>query len=149
MNENRTGSPEQTAENTLIETEAWMAAQSGAAQSETQDENQPDTIAQEADVLVQAQSAADQGVIDQDSFDESTVPAAQKELFEEADLLVQAQNAVDEGAEKADRHLRHRAQENREAQYNPETVIDEKIKEEQKEGVLDALKNDLVKELEE
>lgn len=69
-------------------------------------------------------------------------------LFDEVGAAVEAANALDEGTDEADRHhLRHLEEADQPDEWNPETVIDEKIKEEQKDEELQELRNEIVNDL--
>lgn len=154
MNENKTDSQMSqenkatdkkiSSEGILEEVQALLDTANGAAQGEEELKEQAGEILQQADILVQMQNASDNGVLEET---ELHIPENQKELFEQIRVMTEADNAIANGADKKDGYLRRLADETEEAEYNPETVIDEKIKEEQKDDVLEALKNDIVSQL--
>jgi hypothetical protein len=91
--------------------------------------------------LVKAQNAMDNAAIGK-----PFVPSKEEApLFNEINALVQAQNDAFDGFAKVDRkELKHFEREDEPQQYDLQDVIDEKIKEEQKDDVLEALKNEIV-----
>ncbi len=69
-------------------------------------------------------------------------------LFDEVNAAVEAANDLDQGTDEANRHhLKHLEEADDPREWNPEAVIDEKIKEEQKDEELATLRNEIVNDL--
>lgn len=127
--------------NTEDEIEAFVQAQSVLDNMNEKLEAQAKTIRQQADILAAAQNAIDDASVEKPW----TPPADEKDLFDQVHAFVQAANALDAGTLQA--HVRGEKDwkdEDRLDEDNPETVIDEKIKEEQRRRVQDDLKNEIV-----
>lgn len=136
---------EETAQNTVNEAEAFVEAASVIENVEDGWQKQADTIRDEAVILAKVQNDVDNAVNGK-PFKPSKDT---QELFDEIDSLVEAQNDVDNGMEKADPEiLKHIDEKFEPDEWNPEAVIDEKIKEEQDERVEDDLKDEIVEGLE-
>lgn len=104
-------------------------------------------LALEANIFTEAQNDIDQGVQDEKVEIEKDEEKYEKEDFvlEEAKDIVEASNDMYKGFEKANPHLIRKEEEKYDPdEWNPDAVIDEKIKEEQKEGVENDLKDEIV-----
>lgn len=104
-------------------------------------------LAQEANIFTEAQNDIDQGLQDEQKDIEKYQKEHEKEAFvlSQAEDIVEAENDMYKGFEKANPHLIRKEEEKYDPdQWNPDTVIDEKIKEEQKDAVEENLKDEIV-----
>lgn len=133
------------ADNTVEEARIFTEEANSVVDADRAISEQADEVVQQARVLAQAQSAADSAL-----EDKPFVPKKdQEELFDEIRASVEAANAMDDGFERASRRaLKHLDEKDRPDEWNPETVIDEKIKEEQTESASEDLEDELVNGLE-
>lgn len=131
--------------NTLSEVEGFVETASVLENLEQSWNEQAEDIKEQARILVKAQDAVDEAAIGK-----PFKPSRETEkLFADIDSLVEAQNDIDNGFSKADPEvIRHIQEENEADEWNPETVIDEKIKEEQDETVSQDLRDEIVQGLE-
>lgn len=136
---------DQTAANTLSEAQGFVAAANVIENLEDSWKDQADTIREEAVILAKAQNAMDDAI-----EGKPFKPSKETEkLFDDINAIVEAQNDLDNGQEKGDPHLKKMIDERFEPdEWNPETVIDEKIKEEQDRQVSEDLKDEIADALE-
>lgn len=133
------------AKNTVEEVRIFTEEANAVVDEERALEQTAKNVDDQARVLAQAQNALDNA-----AEEKPFVPSREEEgLFDEVRALVEAANAMDSGWEKAEHeHLRHLDEAGRLDEWNPEAVIDEKIKEEQDKEVSSTLKDELAEELE-
>lgn len=137
--------PDQIAQATVEEARVFAQEADAIVDADRSFEQEAKNTADAARILVQAQNAADNAT-EEKPF---TPPKDQAELFDEVNAFVQAASAMDDGYDKANKkELKHYDEYDQAREWNPEAVIDEKIKEEQTQSGEEALKDEIVDGLE-
>lgn len=133
------------ARKTLEEANVFTEAANPIVDLERGWKQQADDVKEEARILAEAQNDMDNALEEKPVHHEKRFD----ELFDEVNAVVEAQNEMDDGTDEANRHhLKHLEEAKDPREWNPETVIDEKIKEEQKEGEEQALRDEIVRAFE-
>lgn len=127
-----------------LEAEIFTEAANPIVDLEREWKQEARNTAEDARVLAQADSDIYNGVNGKPFHPEKD----QELLFDEVNAAVEAANDLDNGTDEANRHhLKHLEERDNPDEWNPETVIDEKIKEEQKAQEEQELRNELVNDL--
>lgn len=133
------------AKQTAEEAEVFTEAANPIVDAERSFESEAKLTEERVNAFAQVQNAIDNG----DGEKPFTPPKKDAELFDEINAEVEAANAMDNGWEKANhRKLKHLEERDDPDEWNPETVVDEKIKEEQTESGEEALRDEIVNGLE-
>ena len=130
------------AENFLEQVETFVEAANPIVDFERSVKEKAHNTLEEIRILEEADNSILQAAKPESDF----VPKKEFEgLFDQVNVLVQAQNELDQASLKEDHHYQHVQRDLREpGEYNPESVIDERIKEEQKEDEEQDLRNEIV-----
>lgn len=127
-----------------LEAEIFTEAANPIVDLEREWKQEARNTAEDARVLAQADSDIYNGVNGKPFHPDKD----QELLFDEINAAVEAANDLDNGTDEANRHhLKHLEERDNPDEWNPETVIDEKIKEEQKAQEEQELRNELVNDL--
>lgn len=132
---------DEVAENLLEQAEIFTEAANPIVDFHEEVDEKARRMKEDAKILTQADNAILNAMKPEPEF---VPPKDQQLLFAEIQALVNTQNALDQGSLEADHHYRHLLKDDNPGQYNPESVIDEKIKEEQKEAEEQDLRNEIV-----
>ncbi len=136
---------EQKAQGTVEEARIFTEEAGALVDVEREFDQEAQNTADAARVLAQVQNAAD-NALEEKPF---TPPKDEEELFDEVNAFVLAANAMDDGYDKANKkELKHFDERDDAREWNPEAVIDEKIKEEQTRSGEEALEDEIVNGLE-
>lgn len=126
------------------EAEVFVEAANPIVDVEREFQKEADQVLDQARILEQADNAVVNGVNGKPFKPEKDMEL----LFDEVNAAVEAASDLDQGTDEANRHhLKHLEEADDPREWNPEAVIDEKIKEEQKDEELATLRNEIVNDL--